>query len=46
MRAAAPGARFCTKTSAVFKRALSAASAVGCLRSRVKLSLERFTQTK
>ncbi len=46
MRAAAPGARFCTKTSAVLSRVLRALSASACFKSRVRLSLERFTQTK
>ena len=45
--AAAPGARFCTTTSARSTiRRSSRAAACGCFRSRVTLCLPRLTQTK
>src|SRR3954469_1222885 len=46
-RAAAPGARFCTTISACsWMRRFKIVWASGCLTSRVKLSLDRFVQTK
>ena len=46
MRAAAPGARFCTSTSAVFKSCSSASFAWGCFTSSARLSLLRLIQVK
>jgi len=44
--AAAPGARFCTSTSAWPSSLASTCRASGCLTSRVMLSLDRLIQTK
>ena len=42
----APGARFCTSTSALASRRPTTAPASACLRSSVRLSLLRLVQTK
>ncbi len=46
MRAAAPGARFCTSTSALAKSWSSTWAAASCFTSRLRLSFERLVQTK
>ena len=46
MRAAAPGARFCTSTSAVANSSVSTAMAPSFFRSSVRLSLLRLVHTK
>ena len=45
-RSTAPGARFCTNTSAFSISLARISPAAGCFTSSARLSFERFTQTK